>query len=107
MMRKALKIAKEWLTTTQEIFDDWLTRSAGIVCAIIIATVFYNMNSTLPDSHPVLGAMVYALVPVLFIGGGIIFMMAILKFSKPEKIENAKSETELDASTETLKGEIT
>ena len=107
MMRKTLKIAKEWLTTLGEIFDDWLTRSAGIVCAIIIVIVFYNMNSTLPDSHPVLGAMVYALVPVLFIAGGIIFVMAILKFSKSEKIENTKSETELDASMETQKGEIT
>ena len=106
-MRKALKIARDWLTTLQEIFDDWLTRSAGIVCAIIIATVFYNMNSTLPDSHPVLGAMVYALVPMLCVAGGIIFVMAILKFSKPEKIENTKSETVLDVSNGAQKGDIT
>ena len=68
----------------REIFDDWLTRAAGIVCLLIITLVIYNMRSELAETYPLLGTLVYGMVPVLFIAGGVIFVMAILKFSKPD-----------------------
>ena len=64
------------------IFDDWLTRAAGIVCLLIVAIVIFNMHSNISDNNPLLGTIIFAMVPVLFICGGVIFIMAILKFSK-------------------------
>jgi hypothetical protein len=63
------------------IFDDWLTRAAGIVCLMIIAIVLFNMRSDLAEQNPLLGTLIFAMVPVLFIAGGVIFIMAILKYS--------------------------
>ena len=83
-MRRMMKAARNLLRISREIFDEWLTRAAGIVCLLIVAIVFYNMRSNLPESFPLLGALVYAMVPVLFIAGGVIFVMAILKYSKPD-----------------------
>ena len=87
-MKKTLKTFRDILKMLAEIFDDWLTRGAGIVCLLIITIVIYNMRSDLSATYPLLGALVYATVPVLFIGGGVIFVMAILKFSKPENSDN-------------------
>ena len=66
----------------REIFDDWLTRAAAIVCALIVAIVIFNMNSDISEKYPLLGTIIYAMVQVLFIAGGVIFIMAILKFSE-------------------------
>ena len=87
-MKRTIKAFKEILRTFADIFDDWLTRAAGIVCLLIITTVIYNMRSELSDTYPLLGAIVYGLVPVLFVAGGVIFVLAILKFSKPENNDN-------------------
>ena len=83
-MRRMMKAARSLMIMLREIFDDWLTRAAGIVCILIVVIVIYNMRSELSETYPVLGALVYAMVPVLFIAGGVIFVMAILKFSKPD-----------------------
>ena len=83
-MRRVMKAARSLIRISSEVFDDWLTRAAGIVCILIVVIVIYNMRSNLPESFPVLGALVYAMVPVLFIAGGVIFVMAILKFSQTE-----------------------
>ena len=66
----------------RELFDDWLSRAAGIVCVLIVAIVIFNMNSNISEKYPLLGTIVYAMVPVLFIAGGVIFILAILKFSE-------------------------
>ncbi len=66
----------------REIFDDWLTRAAGIVFVLIVTLVIFNMYSDLPEKNPAFGVFNFSLVPVLFIAGGIIFVMAILKLSK-------------------------
>ena len=83
-IKKIIKAARDMLRTLVEIFDDRLTRAAGIVCVLIVVIVIYNMRSELSESFPVLGALVYAMVPVLFIAGGVIFVMAILKFSRTD-----------------------
>ena len=84
LMRRRMKATRNLVRILGEVFDDWLTRAAGIVCILIVVIVIYNMRSELSETYPLLGALVYAMVPVLFIAGGVIFVMAILKFSRPE-----------------------
>lgn len=62
-----------------EVFDDWLTRSAGIVFVLIVALVIFNIFSDLPEMYPFFGVFNFSMVPVLFIVGGIIFILAILR----------------------------
>ena len=63
----------------REIFDDWLTRAAGIVFILIVALVIFNVLSDLPEKYPLFGVLNFSMVPVLFIVGGIIFIFAILR----------------------------
>lgn len=63
----------------REIFDDWLTRAAGIVFVLIVALVIFNIYSDLPEKYPLFGVFNFSMVPVLFIVGGIIFIFAILR----------------------------
>ena len=65
-----------------KIFDDWLTRGAGIVFILIMALVIFNLYSDIPEKYPLFGVFNFAMVPVLFIAGGAIFVLAILKLSK-------------------------
>ena len=66
----------------REIFDDWLMRAAGIVFVLIVAVVVFNLYSDLPENYPLFGVLQFSMVPILFITGGVIFIMAILKLSK-------------------------
>ena len=61
----------------REIFDDWLTRAAGIVCVLIVALVIFNVFSDLPEKYPLFGVFNFSMVPILFIVGGVIFILAI------------------------------
>lgn len=61
------------------VFDDWLIRSAGIVFVLIVALVIFNIFSDLPEMYPFFGVFNFSMVPVLFIVGGIIFILAILR----------------------------
>ncbi len=63
----------------REIFDDWLTRAAGINFVLIVALVIFNIYSDLPEKYPLFGVFNFSMVPVLFIAGGIIFVLAILR----------------------------
>jgi len=63
----------------REIFDDWLTRAAGIVFVLITALVIFNIYSDLPEKYPLFGVFNFSMVPVLFIAGGVIFVLAILR----------------------------
>ncbi len=67
------------MNVLRQIFDDWLTRAAGIVFALILLVVIYGVYSNLPESHPLLGVLLYSMVPILFIIGGVIFTLAILR----------------------------
>lgn len=62
-----------------DIFNDRMTRAAGIVFALIIVVVTCNFYTGLPDRYPLFGVIVYSLVPILFIVGGLIFILAILR----------------------------
>ncbi len=66
----------------REVFDDWLMRAAGIVFVLIVGLVIFNTVSDLPIRYPLFGVFNYSLVPTLFIAGGIIFMLSLLKLSK-------------------------
>jgi len=63
----------------REIFDDWLTRAAGIVFVLITALVIFNIYSDLPEKYPLFGVFNFSMVPILFIAGGVIFILAILR----------------------------
>jgi hypothetical protein len=67
------------LRIVREIFDDWLTRAAGITFILIIALVIFNIFSNLTQTHPLLGVLMFSLVPLLFIVGGVIFVLAIIR----------------------------
>ncbi len=61
----------------REIFDDWLTIAAGIVFVLIVALVIFNLFSDLPEKYPLFGVFNFSMVPILFIVGGVIFILAI------------------------------
>ena len=63
----------------REIFDDWLTRFAGIIFVLIVALVVFNIYSDIPEKYPLFGVFNFSMVPVLFIAGGVIFVLAILR----------------------------
>jgi len=63
----------------REIFDDWLTRAAGIIFVLILGLVIFNTVSDLPEQYPLFGVLNFSLVPVLFIAGGIVFVLALLR----------------------------
>jgi hypothetical protein len=63
----------------REIFDDWVTKAAGITFLLIVALVIFNLFSNLTQTHPLLGVFLFSLVPLLFIIGGIIFVLAIIR----------------------------
>ncbi len=63
----------------REVFDDWLTRAAGIVFVLIAGLVIFNIFSDLPEKYPLFGVFNFSMVPILFIVGGVIFILAILR----------------------------
>ncbi len=63
----------------REIFDDWLTRAAGIVFVLIVSLVVFNNYSDLPEKYPLFGVFNFSLVPILFIAGGVVFILVILR----------------------------
>jgi len=66
----------------REIFSDWLTRAAGIMLLLILFLVIFSLNSDLPEANPLFGVFMYSLVPVLFIAGGVVFILAIIRVSE-------------------------
>jgi len=63
----------------REVFNDGITRAAGVVFLLIVAVVVFNVYSSLPEEYPLFGVFSFLMVPILFIAGGIIFVLAILK----------------------------
>lgn len=62
----------------REVFDDWIIRAAGIIFVLIVALVVFNIFSDLPEQYPLFGVFNFSMVPVLFIVGGVVFILAIL-----------------------------
>ncbi len=61
------------------IFSDWLMIGAGIIFVLIVGLVLFDIFSSLPLQYPFFGVLNYSMVPVLFIAGGVIFLLAILR----------------------------
>lgn len=61
----------------REIFDDWLTRAAGLILVLIVGMLLFNTISDLPTRFPLLGMVTFTMEPVLFVIGGLIFILAI------------------------------
>ena len=64
------------------ILDDWLTRAAAFVFLLIIGLVVFNHLSDLPEQHPLFGVFLFLMVPILFVAGGIVFVLAIWRLSR-------------------------
>jgi Mn2+/Fe2+ NRAMP family transporter len=64
------------------LFGDGLVRAATVIFILIIALVVFNFQSDLPDKHPLFGVFDYLMVPVLFIAGGVVFVLAIWRYSR-------------------------
>jgi hypothetical protein len=62
------------------LFDDWLSRCAGIILTLLTILTLFAILSNIPDQHPLLGVFIFGLVPILFIAGGIVFILAVLKY---------------------------
>lgn len=60
-------------------FEAKLIRAAAIVLILTITVVIFNIFSRLPHEHPLLGIFTFSLVPILFITGAIVFVLAILR----------------------------
>ena len=45
----------------------------------IVALVLFNIFSDLPEQYPLFGVFNFSMVPVLFVVGGVIFVLAILR----------------------------
>ncbi len=81
-MKNLLRWIKSAVDVVSGVFDDWLTRLAGLLFVAIVAVVIFNMNFDVADAHPLLGTLIFLMGPGLFIVGGIIFVLAILRFSR-------------------------
>jgi hypothetical protein len=66
----------------RQVFDERLTRSAGIIFILIVVLVVFNFYSGLPEQYPLFGVFDFLMVPILFIAGGVVFVRAVLRFSK-------------------------
>ncbi len=63
----------------REVFDDWLIRAAGIIFILIVGLVIFNTVSDLPEKYPLFGVFNFSMVPILFIVGGVVFVLTILR----------------------------
>ena len=63
-------------------FRDRVMLAAGIVFLLIVGLVVFNLVSPLPEDYPLFGVLNFSLVPILFVAGGIIFVLAIIKETK-------------------------
>jgi hypothetical protein len=63
----------------RQIFDDILMKAATAVLALIISVVIFVSVSDLPTANPLFGVIIYTMVPILFIAGAVVFVLAILR----------------------------
>ncbi len=66
----------------KRIFNDRLTQAATVIFVLIIFLVIFNFRSDLPQRYPLFGVFDFLMVPILFIVGGIVFVLAIWRFSR-------------------------
>jgi len=61
------------------IFNDVPSKAAGIIFLLVCIVVIFSNYSKLPEEHPLFGVFVFMLVPMLFVAGGIAFVIAIFR----------------------------
>ena len=65
-----------------EIFNDWVTRVAGIVLALLLGMLAFNILFVhFQEKYPFLQLISLVMVLILIIAGGIIFFIAIVKYN--------------------------
>jgi len=64
------------------LFNDKLTSAAGIIFLLIGTLIIFNFESDLPERYPLFGVFDFLMVPILFVAGGVVFVIAIWRFSK-------------------------
>ena len=64
------------------LFGDKLMKAAAIIFVLIVVLVIFNFRSNLPEQYPLFGFLDFMLVPILVVAGGVVFVMAIWRFSK-------------------------
>lgn len=60
-------------------FDDRLIKLATLILVLIIGVSMFSILSDLPTTYPLLGVFTYSMVPILFIAGAVVFVIAILR----------------------------
>jgi hypothetical protein len=65
--------------TFRTIFDSRLTVASAIIFVLFVAVVIITAFTRFPFAHPLIGVLLFGLAVVLFVVGGIIFIIAILK----------------------------
>jgi hypothetical protein len=61
------------------IFNDRLSKAAGLIFVLVWVVVIFTNFSSMPEHHPLFGVFIFLLIPILFVLGGIVFVIAILR----------------------------
>ncbi len=70
------------LSRWRGIFNDKYTRAAGIVFVITVVTVMFNTFFHVETNHPLIGVFAFAMVPIMVVVGGIVFILAIWRLKE-------------------------
>ncbi|MFC2018609.1 NapC/NirT family cytochrome c [Chloroflexota bacterium] len=82
VLRRAVAVAVSVRDFLRKIFNDWLTRGSAIILLLTVVLVIFNFFSDLPEEHPLFGVLNFSLVPILIVAGGIVFSLAIVRYSR-------------------------
>ena len=63
----------------REVLTDGLTRAFGITFVLIIVLVILNTFSNLRETNPQLSTFFFSLSLILFLAGGVVYVLAILR----------------------------
>ncbi len=66
----------------REIFNDNYTRAAALVFVLTVATVLFNTIVHIEVKHPLIGVFAFAMVPLLVVVGGVVFILAIWRLKE-------------------------
>jgi hypothetical protein len=53
--------------------------ASTVILLLTIAVIAFNHFSHLPHENPLLGVFAFSMVPILFVAGAVVFVMAILR----------------------------
>ena len=66
----------------REIFNDKYTRASGIAFLLTVLTVIFNTFFHVEAKHPLIGVFTFAMVPLLVVVGGLVFILAIWRLKE-------------------------